>query len=92
MAQAHRLEKALTTNIPRVHDLEETILCPRVIATNPFFPVTFFSDVNFLKFFYSTKRMSKRIKLCQKKDRSPTSFRRKQKANQAQPLDNTSPR
>ena len=42
-----RLEKALTTNIPLVHDLEETILCPRVMATNTFFPVPFFSDVNF---------------------------------------------
>ena len=41
MAQA-RLEKALTTKIPRVHDLEETILCPRVMATNTFFSVTFF--------------------------------------------------
>ena len=62
-----RLEKALTTNIPRVRDLEESILCPRVMATNTFFHVTFSSDVNFLQFFYSTKRMSKRINLCQKK-------------------------
>ena len=35
-------------NIPRVRDPEETILCPRVIAANTFFPVTFFSDVNFI--------------------------------------------
>ena len=48
-----------------------------------FFPVPFSSDINFLQFFYSTKRMSKRTKLCQKKDRSPTSFKRKKKANQA---------
>ena len=53
--------------IPRVCDLEETILCPRVMATNTFLPVTFSSVVNFLTIFYSTKRMSKRIKLCQKK-------------------------
>ena len=32
-----RLEEALTTNIPRVRDLEETIFCPRVMATNTFF-------------------------------------------------------
>ena len=37
-----RHEKALITNIPRVRDPEETILCPRVMATNTFFPVTFF--------------------------------------------------
>ena len=42
-----RHEKALTTNIPRVRDLREIILCPRVMATNTFFPVTFFSDVIF---------------------------------------------
>ena len=42
-----------------------------------FFPVTFSSDVNFLQFFCSTNRMSKRIKLSQKKYRSPTSFKRK---------------
>ena len=35
-------EKALITNIPLVRDPEETILCPRVMATNTFFPVTFF--------------------------------------------------
>ena len=44
-----RREKAQITNIPRVRDPEETILCPRVMATNTFFPVTFFSDVNFFK-------------------------------------------
>ena len=37
----------------------------KALTTN--IPLTFFSDVNFLNFFYSTKRMSKRIKLCQKK-------------------------
>ena len=42
-------EKAAITNIPRVRDPEETISCPRVMATNTFFPVTFFSDVNFFK-------------------------------------------
>ena len=55
------------TNIPRVRDPEETILCPRVMATNTFLPVTFFSDVNFFFKFYSTKRRSTRIKLCKKK-------------------------
>ena len=43
MAHAGKhLEKALTTNIPRLHDLEETILCPRVMAPSTFLiPVTF---------------------------------------------------
>ena len=50
-----RLEKALTTNIPRVRDLEETILCPRMMATHTFFPVTFFSDVIFFFFFLQHK-------------------------------------
>ena len=45
------LEKALTTNIPRVRDLEETILCPRVMATITFLPITFSSGVKFLIFF-----------------------------------------
>ena len=85
-----RHEKALTTNIPRVRDLREIILCPRLMATNTFFPVTVFFGRNFF-FNYSTKRRNKRIKLCQKKDRSPTSITRKQKANQARPFDNTSP-
>ena len=67
----------LITNIPRVRDPEETILCPRVMAANAFSPVTFFSDVVFLKF-YSSKRPSERIKLCKKNYRSPTSFGRKQ--------------
>ena len=59
-------EKALITNIPRVRDSEETILCPRVMAWNTFFPVTFFSDVKFFLKSYSTKRRSKKIKLCKK--------------------------
>ena len=44
-----------------------------------FFAITFFSDINvfFLKF-YSAKRRTKGLKLCEKKDRSPCSFRRKQ--------------
>ena len=42
-----RHEKVLTTTIPWVRDLEETILCPRAMATNTFFPVTFISDVIF---------------------------------------------
>ena len=46
-----RHEKALITNIPRVRDPEQTILCPRVMATNTIFPVTFFSNVNFFKGF-----------------------------------------
>ena len=62
-----RHEKALITNIPRVRDPEETILCPRVMATYTFFPVTFFSAVNFFLKFYSTKRRIKRIQLCKKK-------------------------
>ena len=66
------------TNIPRVRDPEETILCPRVMAANTFFPVTFFSEVNFSLKSYSTKRRSKRIKLFKKNYRSPTSSRRKQ--------------
>ena len=43
-----------------------------------FFPVTFFSVVNFFSKFYSSKRRSKGIKLCKKYYPSPTSFRRKQ--------------
>ena len=62
-----RHEKALIPNIPRVRDPEETILCPRVMTTNTFFPCTFFPDVNFFKKFYSTKRRSKRVKLCKNK-------------------------
>ena len=38
---------ALITNIHQVGDPEATMLCPRVMATNTFFPVTFFSDVIF---------------------------------------------
>ena len=49
MKPGTRHEKALITNIPQVHDPEETILCPRVMATNTFFPLTFFSDANFFK-------------------------------------------
>ena len=36
------MAQALITNIPRVRDLEETISCPRLMATNTFIPVTFF--------------------------------------------------
>ena len=43
-----------------------------------FFAITFFSDINFLLKFYITKRRTKRLKLCEKKDRSPCLFRRKQ--------------
>ena len=50
MAQAHVLKSTDYTNILRMRDIEETILCPRVIATKTFFPVTFFSDGNFLIF------------------------------------------
>ena len=46
-----RHEKALSKNVPRVRDPEETILCPRVMDTNTFFPLTFFLDVNFFKIF-----------------------------------------
>ena len=59
-------EKALITNIPWVRDSEETILCPLLMASKTLFPVTFFSDVKFFFKFYSTKRRSKRIKLCKK--------------------------
>ena len=43
-----------------------------------FFCDNFFSDINFLLKFYITKRRNKRLKLCEKKDRSPCLFRRKQ--------------
>ena len=42
-----------------------------------FFGDNVFSDNIFLKF-HSTKRRNKKLKLCEKKDRSPYSFRRKQ--------------
>ena len=45
------------------------------------FAITFFSDINFFLKFYSTKRRNKKLKLCEKKDRSPYSFRRKQSLN-----------
>ena len=48
------------------------------MATYAFFAITFFSDINFLLKFYITKRRTKRLKLCEKKDRSPCLFRRKQ--------------
>ena len=48
------------------------------MATYAFFAITFFSDINFLLKFYITKRKTKRLKLCEKKDRSPCLFRRKQ--------------
>ena len=67
------------TNIPRVRDPEETILCPRVMATNTFLPVTFFSDVNFFFKVLQHKEEEYENKIMQKKNyRSPTSFRRKQ--------------
>ena len=78
MAQAHVPEKVLTKNIRRARDLEDKILCPRAMATYAFFAITFFSDINFFLKFYSAKRRTKGIKLCEKKDRSPYSFRRKQ--------------
>ena len=43
-----------------------------------FLAITFFSDINFFFKFYSAKRRTKGLKLCEKKDRSPYSFRRKQ--------------
>ena len=43
-----------------------------------FFAITFFSDINFLLKFNSAKRRTKGLKLCEKKYRSPCSFRRKQ--------------
>ena len=48
------------------------------MATYAFFAITFFSDINFFFKFYSAKRRTKGLKLCEKKDRSPYSFRRKQ--------------
>ena len=51
------------------------------MATYAFFAITFFSDINFFLKFYSTKRRNKTLKLCDKKDRSPYSFRRKQSLN-----------
>ena len=53
-------------------------LCPRTMASYGFFAITFFSDINFFFKFYSEKRRTKGLKLCEKKDRSPCSFRRKQ--------------
>ena len=41
----------------------------------------FFSDIIFFLKFYSTKKRTERLKLCEKKDRSPYSFRRKQSLN-----------
>ena len=46
-----------------------------------FFRDNFFSDINVFLKFYSTKRRNKRLKLCEKKDRSSYSFRRKQSLN-----------
>ena len=42
MAQAHVLKKLLTKNIRRARDLEDKILCPRVMATYAFFAIKFF--------------------------------------------------
>ena len=42
-----------------------------------FFPFNFFSEVKFFLKFYSTKRRSKREKLCEKDYRSPTSLKEK---------------
>ena len=47
------------------------------MATYAFFAITFFSDINFVFKFYSAKRRTKGLKLCEKKDRTPYSFRRK---------------
>ena len=73
-----RPKKVLTKNIRRVCDLEDKILCPRAMASYGFFAITFFSDINFFLKFYSEKGRTKGLKLCEKKDRSPCSFRRKQ--------------
>ena len=62
-----RLEKALTPNIPGVRDLEDTIIVSTSDGYEYFFPCNFFFDVNFLTYFYSTKRRSKRIKIMPKK-------------------------
>ena len=43
-----------------------------------FFRDNFFFWHKFFLKFYSTKRRTKGLKLCEKKDRSPCSFRRKQ--------------
>ena len=61
-------EKVLTKSIPPVHDLEDIILQfvrPRVMTRYAFLAITFISDI-FLKF-YSTKRGTKRKKICKKK-------------------------
>ena len=67
----------MTKSIPRVRVIEDIILRPRVMAAYAFLAITFISDIIFFKRFYSTKRRTTRIKLCEKKDRSPSSFRRK---------------
>ena len=56
----------LTKSIPRVRDLEDIIFRPRVIAMYAFLAITFISDIFFFKF-YSTKRRTKILKLCEKK-------------------------
>ena len=61
-----RHEKALITNNPQVRDPEQTILCPRLMATNTFFPVTFFSDVIFFLSF-TVQRGGVRDKIMPKK-------------------------
>ena len=44
-----RNEMVLTKSIPRVRDLEEIILRPRVMATNALLAITFISDIYFFK-------------------------------------------
>ena len=55
----------LTKSIPRVRDLEDIILHPRVVTTYAFLAITFICDNFFFKF-YMTKRRTKRIKFCGK--------------------------
>ena len=62
-----RPKKVLTKNIRQVRDLEDKILCPRAMASYAFFAITFFSDINFFLKFYSEKRRTKGLKLCEKK-------------------------
>ena len=55
----------------QTHYLEDRNLCSRTMARYAFFAIYFFK-------FYSSKRRTYRLKICEKNDRSPYSFRRKQ--------------
>ena len=61
-----RPEKVLTKNIRRVRDLEDKFCAHEAMATYAFFAITLFLTYFFLKF-YSAKRRTKGLKLCEKK-------------------------